>query len=110
MFFETRPKGCASEIRANYGENFIEGKNNDLSALGLDLKEWQNVELIVQNKKVSININGKLVFTCSYQQHAGLITGLGFISTGLCEVDIVDFQTLDGKIIYKNDFEEHFLH
>jgi len=105
MFFETRPKGCASLIRANYGENFIEGKTHDLSALGLDLKEWQNVELTVQNKNVRIRINNKDAFTCSYQQHSGMITGFGFISTGLCEIDNVDLQTLDGKIIYNNDFE-----
>ena len=110
MFFESRPKGCASEIRANYGEKFINGKTNDLSALGLDLQDWQNIEVTVQNKNVSIKINGKVVFTCSYQQHSGLVTGLGFISTGLCEVDSVDLQTLDGKSIYKNDFEEQFIH
>jgi hypothetical protein len=106
MFFETRPKGCASEMRANYGENFIDGKTNDLSAMGVDLKDWQNVELTVRNKNVTIRINDKKVFTCSYQDHAGLITGLGFISNGLCEVDNVDFETLDRKVIYKNDFEE----
>jgi len=55
---------------------------------------------------VIIFIEEWLVFTCSYQDHAGLITGLGFISNGLCEVDNVDFETLDRKVIYKNDFEE----
>jgi hypothetical protein len=106
MFFEARPKGCASEIRANYGEKFIDGKTNDLSALGIDLKDWQNIELTVQNKNVIILVNDKKVFACSYQQQSGMITGLGFISNGLCEIDNVDFQTLDGKIIYKNDFEK----
>ena len=35
-FFQGTSKGCVSEAMAEFGENFISGKNNDLSALGYD--------------------------------------------------------------------------
>jgi hypothetical protein len=60
---------------------------------------------MVKNKKVSIKMNNKEVFTTTYKQSAGLITGLGFISNGLVEVDFVEMKTMDGKEVYRNDFE-----
>ncbi|MEO5561806.1 MAG: hypothetical protein ABIR18_00200 [Chitinophagaceae bacterium] len=105
MFFNPSLKGCASEISAEFGELFLHGQRNDLSALGINVREWQNMELIVKNKKATIIINGAEVFSVSYKESNGLITGLGFISNELCEVDFVDMQTLDGKVIYHNDFD-----
>lgn len=106
MYFFNMPKGCASELKAQFSENYLDGKTHDLSALGMDIKAWQDAELVVNHKKASIRINGTEVFSAAYQQSGGLITGLGFISNGLCEVDFVELKTVDGKDIYSNDFEK----
>ena len=58
------------------------------------------MEFAVSDKKVHILIDGKNVFSSAYTQSAGLITGLGFISNGLCEVEFVDLKTTDGRTIY----------
>jgi hypothetical protein len=105
MYFFNMPRGCAGELRAQFSENYLDGKTNDLSVLGLDINAWQDAELVVKNKKASIRVNGTEVFSTSYQQSGGLITGLGFISNGLCEVDFVELKTVEGKDIYSNDFE-----
>lgn len=104
LYFISTPKGCSSELVAQFGENFMNGKKNDLSMLGSNLSNWQNMEIRVQNKKVSIRINNAEVFTTSYHESCGLITGLGFTSNALCQVDFVDLETLDGKVIYGNGF------
>jgi hypothetical protein len=106
MFFKSTSRGCASEAKAQFGETILNGKTNDLSSLGMDVKEWQDVEIIVKDKKVTIRINNKEVFSTEYQQSSGMITGLGFISNGLPEVDFVSLKTLDGKDIYLNDFQK----
>ena len=105
MYFTSTPKGCASEIITQFGENFRSGKTNDLSALANDLNEWQDIELLVKNKTAVIRINNKEVLSTTYRESAGLITGLGFISNGLAAVDFVELKTLDGKAIYINSFE-----
>ena len=105
-FFTATPKGCSSENLAEFGEKFDSGKEKDLSALGIDVRNWQNVELTVQNKKASIRVNDKIVYTSDYTETNGLITGLGFISNELCEVDFVQMETLDGKVIYANNFDQ----
>ena len=105
MYFISTLKGCTSELVAQFGDNELNGKTNDLSMLGSDIKSWQNMELKVQNKKVSIKQNDVEIFSTTYHDSCGLITGLGFISNGLCQVDFVDMKTLDGKDIYTNDFK-----
>ena len=106
MFFTSTPKGCASEIITQFGENFRSGKTNDFSALASDPQMWQDIELMVKDKNVLIRINNKKVLSSTYHESAGLITGLGFISNGLAEIDFVELKTLDGKNIYLNDFEQ----
>jgi len=100
MYFTSTLKGCTSELRSQFGENDLNGKTNDLSALGSDLRTWQNVELSVKNKNATISINGSKVFSTSYHHSCGLITGIGFISNGLCEVDSLHMKTIEGKEIY----------
>lgn len=100
MYFTSTLKGCTSELRAQFGENELDGGRYDLSPLGADLREWRDMEFSVSDKKVQILIDGKNVFSSAYTQSAGLITGIGFISNGLCEVEFVDLKTTDGRTIY----------
>ena len=102
MYFRTMPPGCISEATAQFGENFLSGKTSDLSSLACAVDEWQNFELFVKDRKVKILINGKISFETSYQLSSGLITGLGFISNGLCEVEQIELKGLDGKTFYSS--------
>ncbi len=105
MYFISTLKGCASELKTQFGDTYLNGKTNDLSALGSDVRTWQNMEVSVKDKHVSIRINGVEALSSVYRQSCGSITGLGFISNGLCAVDSVNLRTTDGKSIYRNDFE-----
>jgi hypothetical protein len=104
MFFESMPIGCASEMDLEFGENYVSGKRADLSSLCTDIDQWTNIEVRVQNKQASIFFNNKQVYTSTYNNSSGLITGLGFISNGLCEVDFVELKGLDGKVVYQDNF------
>ena len=105
MFFKSTTKGCTSEAKAQFGETILNGKTNDLSLLGSNVKEWQDVEIMVKDKKVTVKINNIEVLSTQYNESSGKITGLGFLSNGLAEVDFVSLKTLDGKLMYGNDFE-----
>ena len=100
LYFISTLKGCTSELRSQFGENNLNGKTSDLSALGSNVRTWQNVEFSVKNKNATISINGSKVFSASYHHSCGLITGIGFISNGLCEVDSLEMKTIEGKEIY----------
>jgi transcriptional regulator with XRE-family HTH domain len=104
MFFKSTLPGCASESSLQFGEHFVSGKRADLSPISFDISQWTDVEIRVKDKKVTIFLNGKEVYATSYIISSGLITGLGFISNGLCEVDAVELKGLDGKVVYSNEF------
>ena len=105
MLMKSTPKGCANRALLWFGGQQINGGETDLSPIAFDVTQWTDVELLVKNKHVTININGKEAFSTPYQNTSKLITGLSFISNGLCEVDHVELTGLDGKIVYKDSFD-----
>ena len=104
MLMKSTAKGCASEAHLYFGEKSISGKKSDLVSIAYDVTKWADVEITVKNKQAVIKINGRECFLTSYQNDTKLITGLSFISNGLCEVDNVDLTGADGKVMYKNNF------
>lgn len=99
-FFTTLP-GCTGNIDLNVGEHFLSGKTNDLSGFGGDIREWQDIEVTVKNKQARFYINRHEVFNTTYAKSPGKITGLVFMSNGLCEIDNVSLKGLDGKVVYE---------
>jgi transcriptional regulator with XRE-family HTH domain len=89
--------GCTGGLRAQFGEQLIDGVNNDLSALAFDVHQWHRLEIVNRDRRVIVSIDGKSVMTKQYSSTAGRITGLGFHSNGLCEADSIELTGLDGK-------------
>jgi transcriptional regulator with XRE-family HTH domain len=92
--------GCTGGIGAQFGDQVVDGKNNDLSALAYEVRQWHDLEMLVRNRQVTVSIDGKAVLTKVYTASSGLITGLGFHSNGLCEADSIRLAGLDGKGVY----------
>lgn len=105
MYFITTPKGCTSEAKLQFGDLILDGKTTDLSALGASVTDWMEVKIEVRNRHVVIYYGDKQVYTCTYSKSAGRITGIGFISNGLCKIDQVELKGLNGELFYQNDFE-----
>jgi hypothetical protein len=105
MLIKSTPKGCAHQAYIRFGEREINGKETDLSSIAYDVTQWTDVELTVRNKQAAIKIDGRDAFTTSYQETLKLITGLSFISNGLCEVDRVTLTGADGKVFCDENFD-----
>ncbi len=104
-YFISNARGCAHTLGAQFGDVLYKGDSEDMSALCSDVLEWNDIEFIVKARKVTIRMNGKEVFHTQYHESNGLITGLGFISNGLPEIDYIDFKALGDVIVYNNNFE-----
>jgi hypothetical protein len=94
MYFKNTLPGCTGDAFAQFGENILGGKTYDFSALGSDVRNWQDVELTVRDRAVSIQLNHRPAFSTTYKEPCGLVTGVGIISNGLCEVDSVEVKDL----------------
>jgi hypothetical protein len=100
MYCALTMPGCTGGISAHFGDQAIDGKSNDLSPLACDVHQWHRLEIVDRQRQVTISIDGKTVMKKNYSVSAGLITGLGFHSNGLCQVDSIRLAGLDGKIVY----------
>lgn len=103
-FFTTLP-GCTGDMSVNVGEHLLSGKTTDLSGFGCDIHQWQDIRVTVQNKEARFYIGQREIFKTSYTKSPGLITGLAFMSNGLCEIDHISLKGLDGRVVYESGFD-----
>ena len=87
--------GCTGNIRAQFGDQVIDGRANDLSALGFDVHQWHHLSLTVKHRQVTVSVDGKVCLAQGYIAPAGMITGMGFHSNGLCQIDSIRLAGLD---------------
>jgi hypothetical protein len=106
MFFKNTLPGCSSEASLQFGDKLISGKETDLASLGSNVREWTDLELTVNDKHVTILVNGQNVYSSSYEYSSRFITGLGFMSNGICEIDFVELKGLDGTVVAEDNFNQ----
>ena len=105
MFVNTMPPGCSSELNLQFGDRFVSGKDTDLTGFGQDVTQWMDLKITILNRKATVFINEKEVYSTTYSHTSKLITGMAFLSNGLCEIDHVSLKGGDGNIVYENDFD-----
>lgn len=102
-------KGCEHNLAVKIGEVYKTGRNNDLSAFGTNIHEWQDVSLVVEDKTGKVYLNGKQIYETAFAQDFGKIVGMDYRFSGLGEVDYVRLQDLTGRVVYEESFEEQGL-
>ncbi len=98
-------KGCESYADYKLGEIYKNGENNDLSLLGQDIFEWQEIGVKVKNKNAEIFINGELAFKETYKEDFGNIMALSFVFEGKGSIDYVKLTDADGEVAFEDNFD-----
>ncbi|MBT1705050.1 hypothetical protein [Chryseosolibacter indicus] len=97
-------KGCVSNLNLKVGESYRSAKDTNLSGLGSNVYEWQDLNIVNNNKDVKIYLNHSLAFEVAYEKDFGDIKGLIFTFTGTGSVDYVRLKDLNDTTIYNDDF------
>jgi hypothetical protein len=98
-------KGCEYYADYKIGEIYANGKDNDLSSLGCNIFEWQDLEFSVHQKLAEVRLNGKPIIHQKYVQDFGEMVGIIYTFDGLGSVDFISVSGADGKIVYQDDFD-----
>ena len=98
--FKLISPGCSNRVLNILSEQNFEGAKNNLSQFAVNLREWTHVKLINQDKKVSLFVNDKLIFSGQYQVSIGEIQGLFIEFEGTGYVKSCELRTPDGKGLY----------
>ena len=99
-------KGCETNARYKLGEITRSGSNNNLSALGCDLFDWQDVELIVENRSATIYLNGRPAYHEDYKENCGNIMTLIYIVDGTGSIDHATLKDGHDKVVFQDTFDK----
>jgi hypothetical protein len=98
-------KGCEKYAAYKLGEIMKKGTNNDLSSLGCDVYDWQELEIRVNDRHAAIYLNGQPAYQEVYKQDYGKIMALIYIFDGTGSIDFARLKDGNGKIVFEDDFE-----
>ena len=95
-------KGCVSNLDLLFTGFFASGRQEDLSAFGVDFNSFVKVKVESKNGKGVIYINDKPVYTVSKDIIKSKIIGFDFSFQGTGSIDYVKLN--NGKVKYEDDF------
>ncbi len=84
--------GCVSWAHLRFSEIFKDGGTDDLSSIGTDLSNGGIIRLLVADKKVSLFINDKLVFSTVYRVPLKNLFGIGVSFSGIGTVNNLELK------------------
>ncbi|MEL6676816.1 MAG: hypothetical protein AAFR61_31700 [Bacteroidota bacterium] len=89
-------KGCVANLNVMTFEGFVSGKNADLSAFGVDMEAWQQVQMVSQNGKLEVFLNGQSVYQMAVPSPALAIKGISVYFDGTGMIRKARFRNGDG--------------
>ncbi|WP_234572472.1 hypothetical protein [Rhodohalobacter sp. 614A] len=103
-FLKFTSMGCVGELALMIGEKYISGNDNDLSAFGTDLSEWQEVSLHVEQKYATILLNGEKIYEIAFENDFGKVVGVDYRFSGFGDLDYLRFKNTDETLVFEDDF------
>lgn len=96
--------GCISNLKMIVGDKFIDGMNNDLSDLGIDLDSFQNIEIKSSDKNIFIKTS-KSTFKVNYSNPLNGIKGFMIEFKGSGAINKFELLNGQGDKTYSGDFK-----
>ncbi len=95
--------GCVGNLNLSVSDTYIAGQNNDLSALGINLSEWQNISLTGHQNTLSI-VTNKTSLKASYKKAMGKLMGIMIEFKGSGALDSVVLKSKAGDPVHRWEF------
>ncbi|HWA35978.1 MAG TPA: hypothetical protein VG737_17675, partial [Cyclobacteriaceae bacterium] len=93
-------KGCVGELNLMG----TDGKQADLSGLGVDFDNWVKVKLVFMDRRASIFINDKEAFKLDANMTPVKVVGIAYRFQGTGSINYARLSTSTGKIVYDENF------
>ncbi|HYC84521.1 MAG TPA: hypothetical protein VEB86_04830, partial [Chryseosolibacter sp.] len=105
FFVRMMGKGCERNTGIKMGEVYLDGGSNDLSALGSNIYEWQDLKITVNKKHATVYVGEREVRTVVFKEDFGKVVGLVYNFGGTGAVDHIKLENGDGQLVYQDSFE-----
>ncbi len=94
-------KGCISNINARFGQQFLSGKTNDLSAFGCDMNNFHKVYCKVKNNELEVLLDDVLIKQIKIKADIGKIVGVAYKFYGCGAVESAKLSSLDDEVHFE---------
>ena len=95
IYFSMGIPGCAGKMHVMASDVYLDGSNNDLSTLGADFTQWQDIRVSTQNKTLTIQTGTNPPFEVAYTEDIGHLVGIWFRFEGSGAIDELQLQNHD---------------
>lgn len=95
--------GCVGNLNLSVSDTYIAGQNNDLSAMGINLTEWQNITLTSYRNLFNVKTNATSYKT-TYKKSMGKLMGIMIEFNGSGALDSVELRNKTGPGVLKWTF------
>ncbi len=95
--------GCVGNLNLSVSDTYIAGQNNDLSALGINLNDWQNITLTGYRHSLNITTN-TTSFKTTYKKPMGKLMGIMIEFNGSGALDSFELRSKTGPAVLKWTF------
>lgn len=103
-FVQLCDPGCIGRLYLKFGSDYVSGQNNDLSAFGTDLNQWNDVKMVFKNKVATIFLNDEEIYKASYNNSNGKIKGVYYHFAGSGAIDLVRLFDDEQNLVFSEDF------
>ena len=99
--------GCVSDIGLLLNDVFLSGKKQDLSAFGIDISNYRDIEISVKQKQIKVLVDGIVVYSGSYNESVGNLVGIRYRFLGAGEVIYLNItDESKNEVIINEDFND----
>jgi hypothetical protein len=105
FWVELVKKGCEHYASYLIGEVKADGKSSDLTGLGCDIYDWQDLSITVKDRHAKVILNGNNVLDVTYKNEYGKLEAIYYTFNGLGSVDYISLDGSDGKTVFEDNFE-----
>jgi hypothetical protein len=93
MIIPLSDKGCISSLDLLTGDIYMSGKDHDMRAFGCDFSQFQNLKCTVENHRLKIYLNGKLIMNTGQKRTMGEVVGIRIECEGAAQIKEVSLST-----------------
>jgi len=95
--------GCVSNIGLLLNERYLDGKEHDLSAFGIDISTPRDIDINIKGKQIQVFIDNQTIFNDAYKKSIGDFVGIRYRFLGAGQISNLLIKDTNGTSILSQD-------
>lgn len=96
--------GCISKLSVEFSNIRQNGSDNDLSAFGIDLNQWNKITYNIADKHTTILVNDNKIHELTFKRDIGKIVGIYYYFYGCGSVKMAKLLDKNGVAVFEDGF------